>query len=49
MTDPASAAEAELDNGRPDRALVYAVLAVALRLKVIDDTLTDLVLRPFDT
>lgn len=49
MIDPESAAETELDNGRPDHALVYALLAVVLRLKHIDNTLSDIAIRPFDT
>ena len=38
--DPAFTAESELENGRPERALVYALLAVVTRLSTIDDALT---------
>lgn len=42
MIDPAFTAVDELDNGRPEFALVHALLAVVTRLDRIDATLTDI-------
>lgn len=48
MIDPAFTAVDELDNGRPEHAVVHALLAVVNRLERIDDTLNAIAERPID-
>lgn len=48
MNNPVAAATEELANGRPEYALVHALLAMVARLDAIDMTLTAILVRPVD-
>lgn len=49
MIDPAFIAAEELDNGRPEHAVVHALLAIVVRLERIEADLTEIAGRPYDT